>query len=335
MERIKKSDIPGLSLENRVSISNTAEVYHLPDDKFIKIFKPAFLLSSSGFNLEKSLSFATKLPESTSIMIPDCAVTSDDGELIIGFGGDWSNDVSLSSRINATPNFNNSNLLYDLTNLYLALEDAVKREKKFDVVFPDLCSTDNTKVSKDLDIHFIDYDGLQLGNNPSSCGFSSALLEFLIHNMGSYVKRSNGTLVFNGKIDMVSLLIVYFGIVFGVKLPRMFYGAELPHNFSINGVPNPIYANAFLNNVIGGELLLFLNLYNKDICKARLNCWLNALGFDREAVEEITGYFLDIKNAHYFGLTAKRIMAQYRLVPATVLDPTTRRPVPVRRLVRK
>lgn len=108
--------------------------------------------------------------------------------------------------------------IFDLAryaNIHSQIEKNIKMGNNTGIVFPDLCTTENIRITNEGKVVFIDYDGLQIGKMPA-VGYSDFLgipKEVLTKK---YYDFDSG--LFTKELDIKSTIFLYFLDVFGVNL---------------------------------------------------------------------------------------------------------------------
>ena len=338
MEIIKLSTFDPGMLQSILN-SGIRIVKQLPNSDILKILRDDNVITmyEKCIMLDRALDYSKKLV-GTHILLPHAKVIDDIGEitfnnvtsdadaLTCGFIVECAEGISLADYLNEQKN--NMCDLNEKTNLFLAIEEAVLETEKRGVVLPDLCNPGNIFIKKQngkFYIHFIDYDGLQINGYPCcNNAVSKYLATFLTFNRDKYMGLSEKMkYVYKKEINIIGLLHLYFLIIFGINISKLYYGFD-----SLNPIEYILFESQRKRKQISDDQLS--NLFANN-CKNKLLYF----GFDDREINEIIGLFQNIRNAHYFGDTVRRINAFYRLVPLMIINPVTNRPVPVRKLVRK
>ena len=105
--------------------------------------------------------------------------------------------------------------LMSYAKIHSQIENNIKEGNKLGIVFPDLCTTENIRVTDEEKVVFIDYDGLQIKEMPA-IGFSDFLgtPEEVLNS--KYYDFETG--LFTKEIDIKSAIFLYFVDVFGINL---------------------------------------------------------------------------------------------------------------------
>lgn len=209
---IDDSDLKGAKL---ISDEGFTRVIKLSDGSILKIFRPDIIEASKGVgaDIEGKVLSARHIDNSPEILVPISAVYSKHR----GFVGYTADEV-----IGEDYNIYNSKFtiekrsdLHHYAINHSKLEGVLRKNP--DIIFPDFCTCSNIVFSRDGKIHFIDYDGLQVGGY-KSYSFSSTLgdIESLFFNP-KYCK--NG--FFNKELDKKSSIFLYFLVTFNVNLSKV------------------------------------------------------------------------------------------------------------------
>ena len=136
------------------------ELLKILDDKLLKI------ISSTGYNLETRLSEMENLTGFTNFSWP--TIMLEDKNIVKAY------TMPYIPGVDFTDYYEN---IFDLTsyaNLHSQIENNIKDGNNTGIVFPDLCTTENIRITADGKVFFIDYDGLQIKQMPA-VGFSDFL----------------------------------------------------------------------------------------------------------------------------------------------------------------
>lgn len=184
-------------------------IIQLPSGELIKILSEYLLevISSTGYGLEERLDEAENFTTFKNFSVPTRKLT-DKGVV----------------RAYTMPNFPGvdfTNYYVDIFNLmsyaqlHSQIEGNIKQGNELGIVFPDLCTTENIRISKDGKVYFLDYELNQIKHMPAA-GFSTLLgteEEILIPKY-----FDSKTCLFDKEIDIRSAIILYFIDTFGVNL---------------------------------------------------------------------------------------------------------------------
>ena len=213
MEKVQLNSLKTVKL---ISNREASFVYLLSDGSVLKIFSSITNLyyKEFGFDLEGKILNSKPIDNVPEIVIPNSAVYR--GSEFIGYTtkyidginyGEWDARLSMDERCDLT--------MY--ANVYSKIEDIVKRANEKNIVFPDLLTVENMIFTKDNEIKFIDYDGLQI-DDYNGISISKALGEPKIHFIPKYER---GRLHFTNNLDIKSLVFLYFITAFNISLANI------------------------------------------------------------------------------------------------------------------
>lgn len=211
-EQEKAFDIIG-----KIYDGETSEIYRLRDGRLFKKAKPLLInmCYRTGVNYEAKLLSTSAL--SVKEIVSPISV-SYDGKFCTGFTMEevfgpslntYDDDFTIEQRSD----------LDGYYELYSKIEDVVRRASKVGVVMPDLCTCDNIIIQKNGLLRFFDFDGMQFGRNDRSIAFSTSLKhirEYLCSR-----KFVDGQFHFTKELDITSLTILMFLVVFNIDLNRV------------------------------------------------------------------------------------------------------------------
>ena len=280
MKRVALSNYDLSSLE-QVPSSDGNRVFKLYDGSYLKIFDDNELikLAKKGVFLDRKLEYAEEIQD-TAIILPSCSVFNSNG-ITNGFILPGANGISCSEYLKKLRKCEVLDLV-DLVDLYAAIEREVIRANIRECVFPDLLNINNTFVSFDRNlgkyvIEFIDYDGIQLGDNPSTRLCSKMNIGFVrSYRLDNSVCKDG---LYTKKIDMVSLTYLYFYMLFNCNLDKLnfenndniytllfLYRYKILDKFLIDLVNNSIYPsfNADTIDYLGNKAYWIADNYRLD-----------------------------------------------------------------------
>ena len=177
-----------------------------------------------------------------------------------------------------------STSLEEITNVFIELSRAIKKENQRGIIFPDLGNATNTFYdSKEKKIRFIDFDGLQIGDCES---FNVSLLMSAYDNptfeKSKYFDKS--TTLFTSNFDKASLLALYIYYTTNTNITK----------FNIKDF-----------RVQDNEYVLK---------KEALEEYLSRLGLEGSAIEEeLFCIYNDKKNNNYIETSIKRLIKTHSL----------------------
>lgn len=177
------------------------EVLKILDDELLKI------ISNTGYNLETRLNEVETFAHFTNFPWPTIMLEEED--IVKAY------TMPYIQGIDFTDYYEN---IFDLTsyaNIHSQIEHNIKVGNNMGIVFPDLCTTENIRITDDGKVFFIDYDGLQIKQMPA-IGFSDFLgTPREVLNKKYYDYKSD---LFTKELDIKSAIFLYFVDVFGVNL---------------------------------------------------------------------------------------------------------------------
>ncbi len=184
-------------------------IIKLPNGELLKILDDGLLkiISNTGYNLEARLNEVKNLSGFTNFPWP--TIMLEDEDIVKAYV------MPCIPGVDFTDYYEN---IFDLTsyaNIHSQIEKNIKDGNNIGIVFPDLCTTENIRITDDDKVFFIDYDGLQIKQMPA-VGFSDFLgtpKEVLKEKYYDY--KSN---LFTKELDIKSAIFLYFVDVFGINL---------------------------------------------------------------------------------------------------------------------
>lgn len=187
-------------------------IIKLPNGELLKILDKSILdiISNTGYDLETRLCEVDKLTTFTKFAWP--TIMLEDEEIVSAY---------LMPNIQGVDFTDYYENIFDLTSyakIHSQIQDNIKSGNDVGIVFPDLCTTENIRVTSNHEIFFIDYDSLQIKNMPA-VGFSSDLgTPDAIMNEKYYDSELD---LFTNNLDIRSSIFLYFLDVFGVNLSKV------------------------------------------------------------------------------------------------------------------
>jgi len=184
-------------------------IIKLPNGDLLKILDDELLeiISDTGYNLETRLGEVDNLIGFTNFSWPTIML-EDDGVVN-------SYVMPYIPGVDFTDYYEN---IFDLTsyaNIHSQIENNIKEGNNRGIVFPDLCTTENIRITDDGKVVFIDYDGLQIKQMPA-VGFSDFLGTPREVMKRKYYDYQSG--LFTKELDIKSAIFLYFVDVFGINL---------------------------------------------------------------------------------------------------------------------
>lgn len=181
----------------------------LPNGELLKILDKELLkiISDTGYNLETRLGEVDSLTSFTNFPWP--TIMLEDKGVVTSYV------IPFIPGIDFTDYYENIFDLASYANIHSQIEQNIKDGNDVGIVFPDLCTTENIRVTKDGKVYFIDYDGLQIKQMPA-VGFSSFL-----GTPDQVLKKKYfdpKTDLFTKELDIKSAFFLYFVDTFGIDL---------------------------------------------------------------------------------------------------------------------
>lgn len=200
-----------------VTITNTSKIYYLPDtDQILKVFNPNYLMlnKTTGINLEKKLLYSETMDINPAIVKPT-AIVFDDNHNLIGYTTNYERGKNLNERAEGLTQTETEDL-YRYAKVHGNLERII--EDSTDMVFPDLCTCENIVLNNnDSTIKLIDFDGIQVKDQPTFCISTSLGNQSQYTSSKKYMKGN----LFTKELDKKSLIILYFLDTFNVDLNKV------------------------------------------------------------------------------------------------------------------
>lgn len=195
-----------------ISDSHFSMVYLLKDGRYFKMFNPNFinLLKLNNCDIEKKILEAKIIDKVPEIIIPDSIVYGNN--YFLGYtmpsalgidSNEYDRQKSLAERMN----------LYKYAEEHFELEKVIKRANKEEIVFPDLLTCDNIFINNGK-YQFIDYDGIQIGNN-RVLEISTSLGDDRQYRSLKYMNKNQ---LYTINLDKKSLILLYYLTVFNIDL---------------------------------------------------------------------------------------------------------------------
>lgn len=183
-------------------------IIQLSNGELLKILDDELLekLSDTGFGLEERLNEVQNL-SNFNFALPTRILESD------GIVNSYT--MPYIPGVDFTDYYENIFDLMSYAKIHSQIENNIKEGNKLGIVFPDLCTTENIRVTDEGKVVFIDYDGLQIKEMPA-IGFSDFLgtPEEVLNS--KYYDFETG--LFTKEIDIKSAIFLYFVDVFGINL---------------------------------------------------------------------------------------------------------------------
>lgn len=167
-----------------------------------KIFEPDYVndMLEAGYDLEDLVLNGSKLIGTDDIIVPNGIVYSN--KYFAGYLMPFFNGVSIY-RYNMHPS-----KLYDI---YSRIEGIVR--KCDNLVFPDLLTDGNILINDDMDIKFIDFDGMQIGNY-STPVFSRNMGDKSIYCYTKYMDKD----LYTKQLDIKGLIYLFMHLLLDVDM---------------------------------------------------------------------------------------------------------------------
>lgn len=171
------------------------------DDKLLKI------IADTGYDLETRLNEVHKFTGFNRFALP--TIMLEDNGVVKAYV------MPYIPGVDFTDYYEN---IFDLTsyaNTHTQIENNIKQGNALGIVFPDLCTTENIRITDDGKVIFLDYDGLQVEHMPA-VGFSDFLGTPEEVLTKKYYDYNSG--LFKTELDIKSAIFLYFVDVFGINL---------------------------------------------------------------------------------------------------------------------
>lgn len=184
-------------------------IIKLPNGNLLKILDDELLqiISNTGYNLETRLKEVDSLTNFKNFAWP--TIMLEDKNIVKAYV------MSKIEGVDFTDYYKDIFNLMSYANIHSQIENNIKEGNNVGIVFPDLCTTENIRITNNDKVFFIDYDGLQIKQMPA-VGFSDFLgtpQEVLTKKY--YNDKSD---LFTKELDIKSAYFLYFVDVFGINL---------------------------------------------------------------------------------------------------------------------
>lgn len=218
--KIKNINNMKLGRVEKISVSDTSDVYRLGNGSVLKLFQPEVIMLSKlvGVDIEGKILAAKPIKSSPEILVPTSAIY-DDSRNFIGYTMPMAKGVDYN-KIEENLTYSQREDLGRYGRIHNKLESIIKKNQN--IVFPDFCTCDNIFIDDKENIKFIDYDGLQV-DKFKSLSTSTSLGDFNSYNNSKYIDNSG---LFTKELDKKSLIILYFLSAFNINLNRV--GSRIP-----------------------------------------------------------------------------------------------------------
>lgn len=215
MKKYEYSNLVGRVSEKvfKDDILPVSDVYRLDDGNYLKVFKDVYLNFKN--DLESKIADSEKLSLPKEIIKPN-GICYSNGEFI-GYTMPPSGGVMVEQMMYSAPLRKQFDLSY-YNDIYKKIERVVELSNRCGIVFPDMCTLGNVHMTYDGNIRFIDYDGLQIGDE-KRVFLSSALGKESEYENTKY--KRNG--IYTPELDKKSIIVHYFAYVFGIDLTDVKY----------------------------------------------------------------------------------------------------------------
>lgn len=177
------------------------ELLKILDDELLKI------ISNTGYNLETRLNEVKNLTGFANFSWPTMML--EDENIVKAYS------IPYIPGVDFTDYYENIFDLASYANIHSQIENNIKAGNNTGIVFPDLCTTENIRITADGKVFFIDYDGLQIKQMPA-VGFSDFLGTPREVLSEKYYDYKFG--LFTKELDIKSAIFLYFVDVFGINL---------------------------------------------------------------------------------------------------------------------
>lgn len=184
-------------------------IIKLSNGNLLKILSDQLLkmISNTGYHLETRLNEVENLTDFTSFSWP--TIMLEDGGVVKGYV------MPFICGVDFTDYYENVFDLISYANIHSQIENNIKDGNNVGIVFPDLCTTENIRITEDGKVFFIDYDGLQIKQMPvvSFSNFLGTPREVLTEKYYDYKSK-----LFTKELDIKSSIFLYFVDVFKINL---------------------------------------------------------------------------------------------------------------------
>lgn len=211
--KIPKSNLAQFLEENKsyqlLKRGKDTTLIKLPTKESLKILDTELLerISNTGYDLETRLEEVKNLTTFHRFSLPTRML--EENGIVIAY------TMPEISGVDFTDYYEDIFDLLSYAKLHSQIEDNIKVGNELGMVFPDLCTTENIRITKEGKVFFLDYDGLQIKEMPA-VGYSDFLgmpKEVLTDKY--YDEKSN---LFSKELDVKSAIFLYFVDVFGIDL---------------------------------------------------------------------------------------------------------------------
>lgn len=184
-------------------------IIKLPNGDLLKILDDELLkrISNTGYNLETRLKEVKKMTGFRSFAWP--TIMLEEKDIVTSY------IMPNILGVDFTDYYENIFNLMSYANIHSQIESNIKEGNNTGIVFPDLCTTENIRITADGKVFFIDYDGLQIRQMPA-VGFSDFLGTPREVLTKKYYDDKSG--LFTKELDKKSAIFLYFVDVFGIDL---------------------------------------------------------------------------------------------------------------------
>ena len=181
-------------------------IIKLPNNQILKILdlKLLDMLNKTGYGLESRLNEVDNLDKNVNFAYP--TVMLEDNGVITSYV------MPEIPGLDFTNYYKNTLDLLSYANIHLQIENNIKTGNNTGLIFPDLCTTENIRITPGDKVFFIDYDGLQVKHMPA-IGYSDVLGD--VFDTKYY---NHETELFTPELDIRSATFLYFVDTFGVDL---------------------------------------------------------------------------------------------------------------------
>lgn len=201
----------------KVYDGESSTIYRLDDGRLYKEAKPMLL----DICLRTGVDYEGKLLSTNAATIGEIV-----NPITVAYTGRRCTGFTMSEEFGPTLNtyddyftLQQRSDLVAYADLFSKIESVVKKANRVGVIMPDLCTCDNIIIREDGTLRFIDFDGMQFGKNDKSIAFSTSL-----KHMNQYImarKFTDGPFRFTKELDITSLTILMFLVVFNIDLNKV------------------------------------------------------------------------------------------------------------------
>lgn len=249
---MEKCDIRDLPIKEEIYDGEGSSIYGIGDGKLVKIAKPIVTSTCAmlGSSYERKI-LDTRAHAVKEIISPIEAVYQQGS--CVGYTMKRISGLDLNHYDEHFTLKDRSNL-HEYAILFRKIEEVVRKAHKLGIVMPDLCTCDNIVLNRDGSLSFIDYDGMQMGEQDVSVCLSTSLGDPMKYLAAP--KYSSGMFRFTKELDKTSLTILMFLLVFNLDLnkigdfnPMTGKFVTIQDIFELLNLKDPVFMNKVAANI--------------------------------------------------------------------------------------